>query len=271
MSTAKQPELSCKKLQAVILDWAGTTVDCGCMGPVRVFVESFAAHGLTVTEAEARGPMGMGKRDHVAAMLDVPRIHSLWTQRNGSPPDASVVDLIYGHVQRSMLEIITRHSTPIAGAVAGVSVMRAAGLRIGSCTGYPRPVAEKLAEQAALAGFSPDCLLCATDVPKGRPAPDMCLEILNRFTIASPRRAVKIGDTVQDILEGRNAGLWTIGITLTGSLTGLSEQELAAMTPEQREAAAQRAKRELTAAGADFLAPDIPSCLPLLAHIDAML
>ena len=169
-----------------------------------------------------------------------------------------------------MLDVIVRYSTPITGAVAGVSVMRAAGLRVGSCTGYPRPVAEKMAERAALAGFFPDCLVCATDVAKGRPSPDMCLEILRRFGLSEPRRVVKIGDTVQDVLEGKNAGLWTIGVTLTGSLTGLSEEELAALTPAQREAAEEKAGRELTAAGADFLAPDIPSCLPLLARIDAM-
>ena len=264
-------EFSCAKIQAVILDWAGTTVDCGCRGPVQVFVESFAAHGLEVTEAEARGPMGMGKLDHVAAMLAMPRIRECWRERHGSTPDASVVECIYDHVQRSMLDVIVRYSTPITGAVAGVSVMRAAGLRVGSCTGYPRPVAEKMAERAALAGFFPDCLVCATDVAKGRPSPDMCLEILRRFGLSEPRRVVKIGDTVQDVLEGKNAGLWTIGVTLTGSLTGLSEEELAALTPAQREAAEEKAGRELTAAGADFLAPDIPSCLPLLERIDAML
>jgi len=29
------------KLQAVIFDWAGTTVDYGCFAPVTVFVEVF--------------------------------------------------------------------------------------------------------------------------------------------------------------------------------------------------------------------------------------
>ncbi len=267
---AEFPALSLKNLQAVILDWAGTTVDYGCRGPARVFVESFAVHGLNVTEAEAREPMGMNKLDHVAAMLAMPRIGQLWTKLHGSPPDAAAAELVYGHVQQSMLDVIARYSIPIPGAVAGVSVMRAAGLRIGSCTGYPRPVAEKMAERAALAGFSPDCLLCATDVAKGRPAPDMCLEILRRFSISNPWRAVKIGDTVQDILEGRSAGMWTIGITLTGSLVGLSEEELAALSPARREAVVEKAGRDLTLAGADFLAPDIPSCLPLLERIDAM-
>ena len=262
--------LSRRNLQAVILDWAGTTVDCGCRGPVRVFVESFAAHGLEVTEAEARGPMGMGKLDHVAAMLAMPRIRDLWVRAHAQPPGSEVIERIYQHVQNSMLDVIARYSTPIPGAVAGVSCMRAAGLRVGSCTGYPRPVAERMADMAALSGYAPECLLCATDVVHARPAPDMCLEILRRFGITDPRRAVKIGDTAQDVLEGKNAGMWTIGITLTGSLVGLSEDELAALTPAERQATQEKAGQELSAAGADFLAPDIPSCLPLLERIGAM-
>ena len=262
---------SFKNLRVVVLDWAGTTVDCGCRGPVRAFVESFAAHGLEVTEAEARGPMGMGKRDHVAAMLDMPRIRDLWTKNHQAPPGQADIDRMYDHVQNSMMDVIARHSAPITGAVAGVSIMRGAGLRIGSCTGYPRPVAEKMASVAALSGFSPDCLLCATDVPHSRPSPDMCKAILRRFALDDPRLAVKIGDTVQDILEGKNAGMWTIGITLTGSLMGLSEDEIEALPASRLAAALEKAERELVAAGADFLATDIPSCLPMLERIDSML
>ena len=82
---AELPALSLKNLQAVILDWAGTTVDYGCRGPARVFVESFAAHGLEVTEAEAREPMGMNKLDHVAGMRARPRIGQRWRTRDGAP------------------------------------------------------------------------------------------------------------------------------------------------------------------------------------------
>ena len=265
------PTSSFKTLRAVVLDWAGTTVDCGCRGPVRAFVESFAAHGLEVTEDEARGPLGMGKRDHVAAMLAMPRIRNLWTKNYHVPLGEGDIERIYDHVQNSMMDVIARHSAPITGAVAGVSIMRGAGLRIGSCTGYPRPVAEKMASVAALSGFSPDCLLCATDVAQSRPAPDMCEVILRRFALDEPRLAVKIGDTVQDVLEGKNAGMWTIGITLTGSLVGLSEDEIEVLPTLQLESALEKAEQELVAAGADFLATDIPSCLPMLERIDSMI
>lgn len=44
-------------IQAVIFDWAGTTVDYGCFAPVQAFQEAFAHHGVPVTLEETRKPM----------------------------------------------------------------------------------------------------------------------------------------------------------------------------------------------------------------------
>ena len=44
-----------KKIKAVIFDWAGTTVDFGCMAPVQAFMEVFKAYGIEPTMEEVRG------------------------------------------------------------------------------------------------------------------------------------------------------------------------------------------------------------------------
>lgn len=257
-------------LRAVVFDWAGTTVDCGCCGPVQAFVRSFAAFGVEVTTAEARAPMGLGKWEHVAAMCAMPRIAGLWAQRHGTAPANADIDKIYEHVEASMQEVVLAYSTPIPGVVEAVAEMRARGLYIGSCTGYPRSVAEKMAGIAAGAGYAPDCLVAATDVPHSRPAPDMCNSILASFGVTDPWRAVKIGDTVPDILEGRNAGMWTIGLSLTSSLVGLPAEELANLSPQQRIMTAFPAEQQLLEAGADFVIEDLRSCLSLLEAIEGM-
>ena len=64
-------------IRGLLLDWAGTTVDHGSRAPARVFVEVFRRSGVPVTEAEARGPMGMAKRAHIAAVLNLPRCPGL--------------------------------------------------------------------------------------------------------------------------------------------------------------------------------------------------
>ena len=36
-----------KKIEAVIFDWAGTTVDFGSMAPVQAFIRAFEKFGIT--------------------------------------------------------------------------------------------------------------------------------------------------------------------------------------------------------------------------------
>ena len=50
-----------KKIECVIMDWAGTAVDYGCFAPVAAFVESFKAIGAPVSAAETRAHMGSTK------------------------------------------------------------------------------------------------------------------------------------------------------------------------------------------------------------------
>ncbi|MDG0958814.1 phosphonoacetaldehyde hydrolase, partial [Bacillus paranthracis] len=55
------------KIEAVIFDWAGTTVDYGCFAPLEVFIKIFRKRGVKITDEEARKPMGLLKIDHVRA------------------------------------------------------------------------------------------------------------------------------------------------------------------------------------------------------------
>lgn len=67
-------------IEAVIFDWAGTTVDYGCFAPVQAFMEAFGHFGIEVTMEETRRPMGMLKIDHIRAMLKMDRIAKLWEE-----------------------------------------------------------------------------------------------------------------------------------------------------------------------------------------------
>jgi len=67
-----------KIIEAVIFDWAGTTVDYGCFAPVQAFIETFKNEGIEVSFDEVRQPMGALKRDHIRALLEMPRITNLF-------------------------------------------------------------------------------------------------------------------------------------------------------------------------------------------------
>ncbi len=74
-----------KNIEAVIFDWAGTTVDYGCFAPVKAFAEVFRQAGIEPTMDEVREPMGMLKRDHIKTMLEMPRIRDYGKRSTKNP------------------------------------------------------------------------------------------------------------------------------------------------------------------------------------------
>ena len=83
------------KLQAAILDWAGTVVDFGSFAPTQIFVEAFAEFDVQVSIEEARGPMGMGKWDHIRTLCDQPQIAERYKKVFGRTPSDDDVTAIY--------------------------------------------------------------------------------------------------------------------------------------------------------------------------------
>jgi len=258
-------------LQGIVLDWAGTTIDYGCIAPTLVFVEVFGAHGVEVTLDEARGPMGMAKRDHIRAVLELPRVAQAWQAAHGQAPDEAVLDGLYAEFVPRQMQTILQYSELIPGVVETIAALRARGLKIGSCTGYTRAMMDALAPIAAQAGYAADCIITPQDVSQGRPSPYMIYANALHLGIYPLSAIVKVGDTVVDIEEGRNAGCWTVGLALTGNEVGLSQAEWAALPPEQAQARLDAARRRLHEAGAHYVIDSLSDILPIMDAIEARL
>lgn len=82
-------------LQAVIFDWAGTVIDYGCLAPVEAFVELFRREGLSLSQAQAREPMGTEKREHIRRLLAIPAIAAAWQAAKGSAASEADIDRLY--------------------------------------------------------------------------------------------------------------------------------------------------------------------------------
>ena len=54
-------------IRAVIFDWAGTTMDFGCMAPAVVFQKVYDKAGVPISMEEARVPMGTHKIRSISA------------------------------------------------------------------------------------------------------------------------------------------------------------------------------------------------------------
>jgi len=256
------------KLRALIFDWAGTIVDHGSRAPVAALQDVFAAAGVAVTVAEARLSMGIAKKDHIRCILELPRVTEAWTRQRGTAPRETDVEALYAEFVPRQLECLGRFSDAIAGVPATFEGLRSRGIKIGSTTGYTRPMLDFLVERAREQGFAPDCAICPGDVPGGgRPAPWMCYLNAIRLEVSPLWSTVKIGDTPSDIAEGLNAGMWAIGVTRTGNEAGLTEDEWSSATAAERREVMARARKRLADAGAHYLVESAGECLDVIDEI----
>jgi phosphonoacetaldehyde hydrolase len=260
-----------QQLEAVIFDWAGTIVDFGSFAPTQIFVDAFrSAFQFDLSLEEARGPMGLGKWQHIEALGRHPEVHARWVAQFGRPMQEDDIRHIYDTFIPLQQERVGLHSSLIPGALEAVSTLRQAGLRIGSTTGYPRAVMNTLMPLAAAQGYAPDCVVCADDLAAGaRPGPWMALDCVQQLRIHAVGHCVKVDDTAPGMEEGVNAGMWTVGLALSGSPAGLTLDAYRAATPGQLDAVRQRVTAELRAAGAHYVIDTVADLPALVQEIQS--
>ena len=254
--------------KAVVFDWAGTTIDFGSFAPMGVFVAAFARFGVEAGMDDARAPMGLPKRDHIAAMLARPALARQWEARHGHAPDKADIDKVYEVFVPMNEEVVADYATLVPGTVETVQALRAQGTKIGSTTGYTRSIMERVLPAAAAQGYAPDNLVCADDLAEGRPGPLCMYQCFIDLVAYPPERVVKVDDTAPGIAEGVAAGCVTVGVALSGNLVGRTPQELAALPGAEIDALRETAGTALRAAGADHVidtVADLPALLERIA------
>ncbi len=257
------------QLQAAILDWAGTVVDFGSFAPTRIFVEAFATFDIELSLDEARGPMGMGKWDHIRSLCDQPQIAARFEQRFARPPSDADVTAIYERFMPLQIANVGKHSALIPGALPAIEHMRQAGLKIGTTSGYPRQVMDHVVALAAVAGYQPDHVVAADDLPTGRPGPAQALANVIALSIGDVAACVKVDDTLPGILEGRSAGMWTVGLRFSGNFLGLDYPAFQALTPSELDRHRLRIDALFAPVQPDYLADTIADLPAIIDRINA--
>ncbi|MBI85340.1 MAG: phosphonoacetaldehyde hydrolase [Planctomycetaceae bacterium] len=237
-------------LRAVIFDLAGTVVDYGSCAPAAAFVEVFKTFDVEITTDNAREPMGRAKRDHIAEILKMPSVARAWRSTHGAVPDESHIEQIYERFLPIQSDCLKHNSRLIPGTAETVAACRTRSLKIGASTGYDRELMQIVEPLVRSQGFEPDCMLCADDVEVGRPAPWMCLENARRMGVHPMSAIVKVDDTPVGIEAGRNAGMWSVGISRSGNLVGLSAEDVQSIEPTDLKRRGEAAEETLFAAGA---------------------
>jgi phosphonatase-like hydrolase len=211
-------------IKLVVCDMAGTTVEENGL-VYRVLRESMVKHGLTVSEEDMHPWHGAAKGEVIRNFIE----------------RQDVEGLTPAMIDRSFEETI-KHAYAQEGAVAHISSnlsawvdeLHAAQIQIGLNTGYPQDIQMRLIDGLGLDRIV-DHWISAYQVAAGRPAPYMVHRLMEASGVHDVARVAKVGDTVNDIEEGRNAGCGLV----VGVLSGADDAEA------------------LHRAGADVVIPDI--------------
>jgi phosphonoacetaldehyde hydrolase len=241
------------EIKAVILDWAGTAVDYGSFAPTAVFLRLFEEEGVKISVEDARSGMGLMKKDHLKTILARQDVAEAWKAAHGAPASNKDIDTLFNNFVPMQISVLKEYATPIPGLIAIIKQLRGRGMKIGSTTGYIRSMMDILAPEAEKLGYSPDCIVCPDEVPAGRPYPWMCYQNAMQLGVFPMHAMIKVGDTLPDIEEGLNAGMWTVGLSLTGNLLGLNKEEVGAFTAEEKFTSREKASSQLYQAGAHYV------------------
>ena len=258
-----------KHIQAVVFDWAGTMIDHGSRAPAIVFVEIFKRQGIEISFAQAREPMGMAKREHIATVTQMPSVREQWVAKYGRECTEQDIDNMYEQFLPLQKETLRNHSQLIEGAAEAAETCRALGLKIGSSTGYTQELMIDVKVKGKEQGYEPDITLCAEDSPRGRPAPYLLFEAAKQLDVYPMKSIVKVDDTILGVEAGINAGCWAIGITQSGNMLGLSVEELQAMAPDELAAKTNEISAQYKQAGAHFCINSVKEIKDVLLKIDA--
>lgn len=257
-----------KRIECVIMDWAGTAIDYGCFAPVSAFIESFKSIGINVTAREAREPMGLSKIDHIRALFNMKRIGEAFQEKYGRPYNENDVLGRYNEFQRLLFATLREYTGPISGVIETIDILRQRDIKIGSTTGYTREMMDIVMPEAARKGYQPDNCVTADNLPAGRPYPYMIYKNMCDLAVPSRYSVLKYGDTIADIKEGLNAGVWTVGVILGSNELGLTEDEVKAMPEAELKRCMQEVRMRMYAAGAHYVLDTIEELPALIESIN---
>ena len=197
-------------LDLAVFDIAGTLIqDTGFV--FTAFRAALQGAGGAITPEQLQQWRDASKREVLQAQL---------AQHSGESAEA-----VTARLQRS--EEAFRASLQASLAQSGVRLiegventfawLRARKIKIALNTGFDRAVLEALIHATGWSENMIDAAVCSDDVAHGRPAPYMIFRAMEATNVYDVRRVIAIGDTVNDLLSGFNAGVRGVIGVLSGS------------------------------------------------------
>lgn len=258
-----------KRIECIIMDWAGSAVDYGCFAPVAAFLNAFKEIGLNITMEQARRPMGMAKIDHIRELFKMDGVGEEFQEIYHRPWNEQDVVAMNTKFEEYLFASLANYTDPIPGVIPTLDGLRKQGIKIGSTTGYTQAMMDVVLPNAARKGYVTDNCVTPNGLPAGRPLPYMIYKNMIDLAIPSADCVLKYGDTIADIKEGINAKVWTVGVVLGSNELGLTQEEVLNMDAALLSALKAEVRQRMLLAGAHYVVDSIeelPQVMELINH-----
>lgn len=207
-----------RKFEFIIFDMIGTTIRDSYNGDSLIidsFLKAFALNGIRVTYKEINKQRGIIKKEAINNILSGQKLKH-------DQGDKIYLDFI------DVLNNFLTDMAEIEGASDVFRLLKDSGIKVGLGSGLPKDLMIRIIINA---GWQPEefnYIGSSEDFGRGRPDPAMIIYSMAKLKIENKSRVLKVGDTIADIQEGKNAGVLTAGV-ITGTQ---SREELRKYEPD---------------------------------------
>jgi HAD superfamily hydrolase (TIGR01549 family) len=190
-------------IKAVLFDFMGTTaVEKDSSVIHKCFIKAFTENSIKVTDADIMQNRGLDKREMISLVLE---------KHNSSLKLLPAILNAFNTALKSNLHNFSENNS----TRDILRFLKQKNIITGLGTGFPRDIFELIVNHLQWNDIGFDYTGIAEEIGRGRPHPDMIQDMMHKFEI-NAAVFLKVGDTVADIKEGKNAGVKT-AVILAGT------------------------------------------------------
>ncbi len=215
-----------RQISSAILDWSGTTIDRLVRAPTIPFIQTFKHFGVTLTNQEARLPMGLPKDQHIRQILQIPSVQQKWMNAHrGQYPDlVNDTQKLFQDFLPRQLDILKdpQYISPLPNVIETLKQLKEMKIKIGLTTGFNCEMTQVILDNSPELAKYFDAIIPADHpaIKRGRPFPDAVWQNMIQLGTEHVKDCIKVDDTQSGILEGQLAGVWTVGLTKYNNYVG---------------------------------------------------
>ena len=199
----------CRGMKLAIFDMAGTVINENGAVYTTLYGTMYD-FGLNITPADIKPWHGANKYEVLDHFLTKESAQSEFGTRQKQLRTLFNDNLKQVYFSRKSVSLINPHVPQLFES------MRNNGVRVALNTGYSRDIQLAIINNLNMGGMIDDHI-ASDEVRRGRPYPDMIHKLMINNDIEDPSRVMKVGDTMNDILEGKWAGCAKVYGVLSGA------------------------------------------------------